>query len=159
MKVKAISLLIAVLMLVIGFSTSFAFSEDDSTDTMQYIREEIRADKKQFIALNMLFTKTESEKFWPLYDQYQKELEALGRRYGSLMDTYTKEYLDMMNEMAASLLDDMITVEGDFQNLRKSYLPRFRKILPNRKVTRYFQLETKIQAVLRFDAAVHIPLT
>ena len=158
MKLKATGIFLTALAIFIFFSVPCAFAENDSADMMQVIREEIQADKKRFVAMNILFTKPESKQFWPLYGEYQKELEVLGGTYISIINDYEKNYLGMTDEMAASLLDRLIAAEMDFQNLRKSYLPRFRAILPERKVTQYFQLENKIQAVVRFDAAARIPL-
>jgi hypothetical protein len=42
--------------------------------------------------------------------------------------------------------------------LRKAYLPKFREVLPEVKVTRYYQIENKIQAALYYEFAAGIPL-
>jgi hypothetical protein len=42
--------------------------------------------------------------------------------------------------------------------LRQTYLPRFRKVLPEVKVVRYYQIENKINAALMYEVAAKIPL-
>jgi hypothetical protein len=42
--------------------------------------------------------------------------------------------------------------------LRQAYLPKFRKVLPEIKVVRYYQIENKINAALNYDLAADIPL-
>jgi hypothetical protein len=42
--------------------------------------------------------------------------------------------------------------------LRQAYLPKFRKVLPETKVVRYYQIENKINAVLMYELAKNIPL-
>jgi hypothetical protein len=42
--------------------------------------------------------------------------------------------------------------------LRSAYLPKFRKVLPEVKVARYYQIENKIQAALVYELAAQIPL-
>jgi hypothetical protein len=42
--------------------------------------------------------------------------------------------------------------------LRQSYLPKFRKVLSEKKVARYYQLENKVEAVIEYDIAKQIPL-
>ena len=42
--------------------------------------------------------------------------------------------------------------------LKKSYLSKFKAVLPPKKVARYYQLENKIQAVIAFQLADRIPL-
>jgi len=121
MKLKTISILLTTLTIFIWFLAPCVFA-DDSAETMEFIREEIHANKKRFVAMNMLFTKTQSEKFWPLYDQYQKELEALGRRYGSLLDTYVREYFNI-----PLLYDEPQKLEYVISVLKKFYLASINK--------------------------------
>ena len=49
-------------------------------------------------------------------------------------------------------------IEGLGPKLRQAYLPKFRKVLPETKVVRYYQIENKIQAALFYELAANIPL-
>lgn len=40
----------------------------------------IRANRKAFVAANIKLTDEEASKFWPLYERYQKEAQAIGDR-------------------------------------------------------------------------------
>ena len=42
---------------------------------MQVLREKLKADKKLVVAANMDLKEAEAKGFWPIYDEYQKELE------------------------------------------------------------------------------------
>jgi hypothetical protein len=42
--------------------------------------------------------------------------------------------------------------------LRKTYLPKFRQALPEKKAARYYQIENKINAALNYELAANIPL-
>ncbi len=159
MKIRLISILMATLIATCVFSIVPAFSADEaSADTMQIVREKINADKKLLIAVNMGLTEAEAEKFWPLYEDYQEALGAVAVRYVKLIDDYAASYPEVPDEKAGSLLNDLLAIDADMLDVRRAYLPRFREILPDTKVARYYQLENKIQAVVRFDAAAHIPL-
>ena len=57
-----------------------------------------------------------------------------------------------------SLMTDYLSVEAERIKLRQSYLPQFGKILPGRTVARFFQIENKIDAVIRYDLASTIPV-
>src|SRR5439155_20750840 len=41
---------------------------------VQFVRKDLRSQKKQMVAANMDLTDTEAEKFWPVYDRYATEL-------------------------------------------------------------------------------------
>ena len=136
-----------------------ALAQDKAADNMQILVEKIRADKKLLVADNMQLTEEEAKWFWPLYNQYQDELFLLRSRTLKLIDDYGKSYEKMTNETARKLLDEYMTIEGLGLKLRQTYLPKFRNVLPETKVLRYYQIENKINAVLMYEMAKNIPLT
>ncbi len=125
---------------------------------MQFVVEKIRADKKLFTAENMRLTEAEAKVFWPVYEQYQDELFLLRARTMKLINDYAKTYEKMNNDTAKNLLDEVITIETLGLKLRQSYLPKFRKVLPDVKVVRYYRIENKINAALMCEVAANIPL-
>ena len=125
---------------------------------MQIVREKVRADKKLLVAENMQLTETEAKAFWPVYDQYQDELFLLRARSAKLIKDFADAYEKMSNDSAKKLLDEYMTIESLGLKLRQAYLPKFRKVLPDVKVVRYYQIENKIQAALVYEAAANIPL-
>ena len=135
-----------------------AFAQDKPADNMQMVREKVRADKKLFVAANMELTESEAKAFWPVYEKYQNELFLLRSRTAKLIKDYAEAFKDMSDETAKRLLDEFVTIESLGVKLRKGYLPKFRQVLPEKKVARYYQIENKIQAALYYELAVGIPL-
>ena len=64
----------------------------------------------------------------------------------------------MSNDVAKNLLDDALSIDSDHQKLRQSYLSNTRGVLPDKKVARYYQLESKIDAIMEYEMAKRIPL-
>ena len=64
----------------------------------------------------------------------------------------------MTDAVAKQLLDEAVKFEEKKIKLEKKYIRKFRAILPDTKVTRYFQLENKLDAIIDFDLAAEIPL-
>lgn len=135
-----------------------ASAQDKPADNMQIVIEKVRADKKLLIADNMQLTETEAKAFWPVYNQYQDELFLLRVRTAKLIGDYRDAYDKMTNDTAKKLLDEYINIETLALKLRKVYLPKFREVLPDAKVLRYYQIENKIYAALVYEIAVNIPL-
>jgi hypothetical protein len=134
------------------------FTQDKQADNMQVVREKIRADKKLFVAEAMELKESESKGFWSVYESYQKDLSKTNDRLLKLIQDYASHYPNMTNEAAKKLVDDYLSVEGERLKIRQSYLPRFRQVLPETKVARFYQLENKIQAAVNYDLAAGIPL-
>jgi len=134
------------------------WAQDKQTDDMQIVREKVRADKKLFVAANMELTESEAKAFWPVYEKYQDELFLLRARTVRLIKDYADSYKTMSNAKAKKLLDEFMVIQALGPKLRQAYLPKFRKVLPEIKVVRYYQLENKINAVLNYEIAARIPL-
>ena len=154
---KNVRVILMALLMVLGFAFTAA-AQDKPADDMQIVQEKVRADKKLFVAENMQLTEAEAKSFWPVYCNYQDELFLLRSRQAKLIMDYRDNYNKMTNETAKKLMDEFMAIESLGLKLRQTYLPKFRKVLPEVKVARYYQIENKIQAVLYFDLAGKIPL-
>jgi hypothetical protein len=135
-----------------------AIAQDKPADNMRIVLEKIRADKKLLVAENMQLTDAEAKAFWPVYNRYQDELFLLRARTAKLIVDYAEAFEKMSNETARNLLDEYMVIESLGVALRQVYLPEFRKVLPDVKVARYYQVENKIKAVLTYELARQIPL-
>ena len=153
--IKNICMVLAVMM--IGLAGSAA-AQNTPADNMEIVKEKIRTDKKLFIATNMQLTESEAKTFWPIYDAYQSELETLINRKGKLIEKFAANYETLSDDTAKSLLNQNLSIDSDYQKLRQSYLSKIRGVLPDKKVARFYQLESKIHAIVEFEIARRIPL-
>ena len=135
-----------------------AVARDKPSDNMEIVKEKIHTDKKLFIAKNMQLTESEANAFWPVYEAYQAELGRLVGREIKLIEEFAANFETMSGDVAKNLLDDSLSIDLDHQKLRQSYLAKFRGVLPDTKVARYYQLESKIDAVMEYELARRIPL-
>ncbi len=137
-----------------------AAAQDKGTTNMEILRQKIKADKKLVVAANMGLTEAEAKGFWPIYDAYQKDLEQLNDRLAKAIVAYADAYNKgpVPNETAKKLLDEALAIEQAEVTLKRSYVPKLEKVLPEAKVARYIQIENKIRAVVRYELAEKIPL-
>jgi len=153
MRFKRIMVVMA--MCLIAFP---AFAQEVTKNTMDSVREALKAQKRAFVAVNMQLTDAEDPQFWPVYDCYQKDMEKVNQKIGDLILDYAKNYETLTDTKADELLKKNLALEKEILQLKTSYLPKFSAVLPAKKVARYYQLENKIQAVGRYDLAEKIPL-
>ena len=147
-----------VLVAVLAVFIVSSMAQEKPADNMQIVREKIKTDKKLFIAENMNLTESEAKVFWPVYENYQKDLAKLVDKTVKLVENYAANYQTMTEEAAKELINGYLAIEGERVTLMKSFLPKFRKVLPEKKVARYYQLENKIDAVVNYELARQIPL-
>jgi len=142
------------------------FAEDKAADVtdMQALRTAVRTDKKAFVASVLKLTPAEAQRFWPLYDTYQRELDAANRRVTLAVEAVVLKEGSLSNLYARSLANELISAdEAEVKARRKLYTSLTRRVpgrtmLPAVKVDRYLQLEAKIRAMQDYDIASTIPL-
>jgi len=126
--------------------------------TTEVLLQTLRANRKAFVAVNLQLTDEQAKAFWPLYERFHRELDAIGDRVAALVREYEQSFRDLSDEKALQLITGYLDAEAERAKLRRGYLDEFAKVLPGRTVARYFQLENKIDAVLRYDLARTIPV-
>ncbi|MCW5889297.1 MAG: hypothetical protein KIT14_01960 [bacterium] len=125
---------------------------------LQILLDTIRANRKALVAANLQLTDTEAAGFWPLYDRYQGELNGIQDRAAKVIEEYIAGFSTIGDAKALTLAKDWLAAESDRARVRQTYLDQFAKVLPGRKVVRFYQIENKMDAVIRFDLAAEIPV-
>ena len=126
--------------------------------TMEVLREKVRADKKLVVALALDLSESEATGFWPVYGAYQSDMVAHYDRVAKLISDYATAYQKMTDETATQLLGELLALQSDHAALLQRYVPRFQRVLPPRKVARFYQVENKIRAMVDYELARDIPL-
>jgi hypothetical protein len=131
---------------------------DRPADNVDVLRDKLRADKRLVVAEALELTEKEAQAFWPVYNAYQSDMVAHYDRIFKLLDTYAGSYKSMTDAVATQLLGEFLSVQTSYLNIITSYVPRFQKVLPPRKVARLYQLENKIRALVDYQFAQDVPL-
>jgi hypothetical protein len=126
--------------------------------TLDALLSTIRSNRKALVAVNLHLTDEEAAAFWPVYDRYAGEINAVGDRLASVITAYVRSFPDVSDDEAMQLLDDYLKAEADRVAVRRSYVGEFAKTVPGRKLARLYQIENKMDAVIRYDLAATIPV-
>lgn len=122
------------------------------------LRDQARTDRKALVAKNLPLTEAEAKAFWPVYEQCRKSLDASHAKVNRAITDYASAGDKMTDANAKRIVGEALSGEADEVKARKACFDRVAKVLPGVKAARYFQIENKISALFRFDAAVAIPL-
>jgi hypothetical protein len=155
--------------LVLGLSARQAPSQQPAqppadqakTETMEDIqltRTLITAERQAIVTKAMDLTPEEMQTFWPLYREYRLDAAKVADRVVALISAYADAYQDLSDAAADKLLVDFVNIEKARARLKEKYLPRFKKVLPARKVARFYQLENKLDITILNEMAQNIPL-
>jgi hypothetical protein len=159
-KSITVALFVTLVAVITLLGVSPVFSQDNPADNMQIMLDKLKADKKLVVATNMELTESEAKAFWPVYEEYQKELAALNQRIGKLIGSYAADYNanTLTDEKAKKLTEELVAIGKAEGALPASFVSKLNKVLPPKKVTRYLQIENKIRALIKYSLAEEVPL-
>ncbi len=121
-------------------------------------RKLMRTERRLIHATELALTPEESKAFWPLYNEYAANIQEIGSRKLKLITDYAENFDHITDKFANQALDESIDIEMSLMKVRKEYIDRFKRIMPSVKVVRFYQVESKLDAVVNFQLAAQIPL-
>jgi hypothetical protein len=118
----------------------------------------LRAQRKAVVGANMKLTADQAKVFWPLYEQYEDAMDTVDKRHSREIKEYAKNYMNLTDAQANQKLDEVMAVAQDRVDVQKEYIPKFRAALPGITVTRFFQVDNKLHALVQCQIAQLVPL-
>ena len=116
--------LLLILAVFVCFQTAKA--QEDANPSPEKKQQNIEALKVAFISKELELTPEEAQKFWPVYNQYSKEMTSTFRAGD----------------------EDVLERDEKVLNVRKRYKDQFSKVLGDQRVNRMFGAETRFRQLL-----------
>lgn len=139
------SALLSLFLLVFTCAISFAQPPEDHNNKEK--REQIQAQKIAFISTQLELTPDEAQKFWPIYNRYEAEIEAVRKERRGYMRELRKDE-GLSDERGYELTQKIFETEKKEADIRLSYLKEFSVVLGKKKATMVFLAEEKFKREL-----------
>ncbi len=158
-KISRMKFCAAIALIILSFAAP-AWTQDKPANNMEIVHEKLKADKKLLVSQYMELTEAEAKRFWPVYEDYQKDLLKFYERLGALLKSYAADYRgkSLTDDKAKKLLDEWIALEQEEVKQRSAFIPKVTKAVPAKKAARYLQIENEFRMLLRYDLAATVPL-
>jgi Skp family chaperone for outer membrane proteins len=119
---------------------SILFAQEGEPAIPEEKLQEIKAQKVAYLTQKMDLTPEESQKFWPVYNQYDKELEGL-RKERREAHKAMKTDTEMTEAEATAAIDRELASQQKELDLRKKYTAEFKKNVGAVKTMKLFRAE------------------
>ena len=129
-----------------------------SDKDIQLLREDIRAQRKQLIAINMKLTPAQAEKFWPIYEQYIAELVANNNKKYALIKQFVQTGGLLTDTEADASVQEWVSIDASVAALRQKYIPIFGKVLSPKDEALFYQLDRRVQLMIDLQLMALIPM-
>ena len=127
----------------------------DSTITL--VRASMRADRTALITNGMNFSDKDGEVFWPIYHQYEYERSRVDDRRVAVIKEYTHKYPNLNDAEAKAMAQQMLDCDSRLSALKIKYFRKFNKVLPALTVTKFFQLERRVDLMMDLQVESSLP--
>jgi hypothetical protein len=136
-------------------------SESQELNTQAYIqllRSDLNTQKEQIVKETMQLDDKQARIFWPIYKDYDAELEKIGDERLAIIQDYATNFMTMTNEKADALAQRVMALDDQRSALRRKYYELMKKSLPAIVVVRFFQVENQIQSLVDLKIAASLPI-
>ena len=159
---------VAVTMLSAGFAAAQTATAKAPADpakvraeidkAIEALRKDARAGKSDILGKTMQLDSTQAAAFWPLYKQYEAEVQTLGNERLAIIQDLAEHFDSLDDAKAKALLDRQVALEDKKLALVKKYKDEMLKVLPAKTVARFFQVDSRLNKLVELTVASEIPL-
>ena len=125
---------------------------------IELLRTDLNAQRRQIINETMQLDDKQARIFWPIYNDYEANLDKLGDEKLAIVQEYATNFLTMTNEKADELAQRVMALDDQRMALRRKYYDLMKKSLPAILVVRFFQVENQIQLLVDLKIASNLPI-
>lgn len=108
-------------------------------------RENVEAAKVAFLTDKMGLTAEQSQKFWPLYNEYEAKRRELVRSYRS---GYREDADQLSEQEAKARIDGMFSTREKELELEKEYVARYQRVISSTQIVKLYRSEREFTKLL-----------
>ena len=145
------------LIIIIMLAGSVLFAQDE-TSFIELIKSDLKTERKAVLTAAMEFTEEESAAFWPIYREYELEIDKLGDKRLALIKDYGTSYDNLTDEKAEQLVNQSFKLSEERIKLKKKYYGKLKKVMSTVTAAKFVQVENQIKMLMDVEIASALPL-
>jgi hypothetical protein len=151
-------LLISTFAILILSTVSWAQTQEISLNSaIEVARAGGRAERANILGRAMNLSDKDASAFWPVYRQYEYERSTLEDSRVAVIKEYTEKYPNLTDAEAKAMAERMFEFDSRLASLKKTYFKKFNKVLPALTVTKFFQLDRRIDLLADMNLETSLP--
>jgi hypothetical protein len=122
------------------------------------LRKDVNKEKAQLVGQVMQFDAEDAAKFWPIYRDYEAELNKLNDQRVSNIQEYARSYANMTDEKADELIKNAMNFQKQRNELLARYYEKVRQELGGITAARFMQVEHQLLLLIDLKIASSLPV-
>ena len=148
------------------FQADLVFGQNVRTDSPELNKQayadllklDIEANELNVVSEVLQLDDAEAQKFWPVFKEYDAELDSLDSTRYQLINDYVKNYTQMTDEKANELVTKSFELEGKRNDLNRKYYEKMKAATSAITAARFFQVENQIETLEKLQVQSMLPV-
>lgn len=121
-------------------------------------QKNLQAKRADVMAKGLTLTADQAAKFWPLYQQFQHEQDAVVSGQITATQGYADHFDSLTDAEALAYVNALLDRDGKMQDLRVKWLAKFQTVVPPKVAARAIQLDRRLSQIAQVKVSSQIPL-
>jgi hypothetical protein len=122
------------------------------------LRSDLRSQTVAIIAEVMNFSEQEDAKFWPVYREFEAELQKINDERLAGIEEYSKTYDKLTDATADRLAKMSLDLEARRQAMKAKYYEKLKTVISPKSAARFLQVENQILLLLDLQIVSSLPI-
>lgn len=132
--------------------------EDNIQEYVNLLRADVRQQKAEIMGAMMLLSASDAAKFWPIYDQYDKDLAKLNDQHVDTIKQYARNYSQMTDEQADELVQKSFAYQKERNELLANTYDKVKQALGGVNAARFLHIEHQLLGIIDLQIASSLPI-
>jgi hypothetical protein len=121
-------------------------------------RTDLMAKRADIMAKGLTLTSDQAAKFWPLFEEFQKEQDVIVNEQIESIKAYSDHFENLTDADALTYVKQLLTRDQKMLDLRTKWLAKFQKVVPIKTAARAIQIDRRLSNVAQIQLSQQIPL-
>jgi Spy/CpxP family protein refolding chaperone len=141
-----------------GQSATATPDKAKTDEALAKYREAMQATRSDIMAKGLTLSADQAAKFWPLYEQYQKEQNVIIDAQIDAVKKYAAQFETLTDTDAVQYVKALLDRDAKMDALRVKWLPKFQTAVSGGTAARAIQLDRRISQVAQAELSSQVPL-
>jgi len=132
--------------------------QDFNAYYVELLRSDIKFQKKFIVSQTMNFSEPDGSVFWPIYKEYEKELDKLGDKRLANINDFAENYKKMTDQKADEIIIQAFNYQEERLELKRKIYNQIKEKLNPSTAAKFIQLEHHIQLIVDLKINAELPL-
>ena len=125
---------------------------------IELLRSDIKTQAKFIVSQTMKFSEEDASVFWPIYKEYEIELDKLGDKRLANIKDFVNNYDKMTDQKADKIIDQAFNYQKERLELKRNMYDKLKNKFNSSTAAKFIQLEHQIQLIVDLKINAELPL-